>query len=150
MAAAPTKSYDHLLKVDYLRDLYPQLPHPLRPEQHAFQFLPFDALDGYDDAIAESDRVVTEDLELSDEDTARLDETIAYLCAHLKEQPQLSLTYFCADKHKTGGKLITLHDRLYQIDAANRVLVLKSAKQKIPFKLIRELRVVIKQKASRS
>ncbi|MCR5536515.1 MAG: hypothetical protein K6F05_03780 [Succinivibrio sp.] len=142
MSSQPPKSYAQLLKIDYLKDLYPKLPHPLTREQHAYQFYPFDALDGYDEAIAESDRQVLEDPGLTEEEQNSLDSTLAYLCAHLKEQPQLEVTYFCADLYKEGGHLLTQSDRLYQIEPALGVLVLKSAKQQIPIRQIRRLKII--------
>ena len=136
------------MQINYRTDIYPYLPHPLSPEQHAFQFLPFDALEGYDDAIEESDREVTEDLGLTEEESAKLDAMLAYLAAHIREQPPLEISFFTADQYKNGGHLITVRDRLYQIETAQHELVLKSTKQKIPLNLIRRLKLLEESQGS--
>ena len=99
------------------------LPHPTS-ERHprmplsgrAAQFAPFAALVGYDDAINETVRLTDKRSELSDERKAELDVKQSLLTDMIGEQPRVTVTYFEADKKKSGGTYRVYTGNLKRID----------------------------------
>ena len=82
-------------------------------EKRAAQFLPFAALTGYEDVIAETARL-TEEFHVPDEEERKqMDEALRYLARHLSEHPQVTIVRFAKDPAKPGGKHeeITFHLR---------------------------------------
>ena len=76
------------------------LPHPTsrkRPrmsvQDRAAQFSPFAALTGYDAAIRETARLTEERIELNEYEQAVLDQRITLLQEHLKDLPEVTITY---------------------------------------------------------
>ena len=52
-----------------------------------------------------------------DESTQKeLDQKMAYLLAHISEQPSVTITYFVPDKRKEGGSYPTKEERLVKYD----------------------------------
>lgn len=79
--------------------------HPrMSMHSRAAQFAPFAALSGYDDEITEEARLTGERMELGDEDRAELDRKLELLERHLKERPEVLITYFVPDGRKSGGE----------------------------------------------
>jgi len=99
------------------------LPHPVSAKHpqmsmrdRAAQFSPFAALNGHGDAIRETARE-TEAFIAPDESTQKeLDQKMAYLLAHISEQPSVTITYFVPDKRKEGGSYPTKEERLVKYD----------------------------------
>lgn len=99
------------------------LPHPTS-ERHprmplsnrAAQFAPFAALVGYDDAISETVRLTDKKSELSDERRTELDAKQSLLADMIEEQPRITVTYFEADKKKSGGTYRVYTGNLKRID----------------------------------
>ncbi len=97
--------------------------HPQMPmEKRAAQFSPFAAVSGHDDAIGETARFTEEQLELSDDEIAVIDEKLQWLREHIKEQPEVTVTYFQPDEKKNGGAYVTVTGSAKKID---KVLVLR-------------------------
>lgn len=69
----------------------------------AAQFSPFAALTGYEAAIKETARLTDQELDLDDTMKAELNEKLSFLKKHLKDKPQISITFFVPDTKKTGG-----------------------------------------------
>ena len=68
--------------------------HPQMPmEKRAAQFSPFAAVAGHDVVIGETARFTEEQLELSDDEIAVIDEKLQWLREHIKEQPEITVTY---------------------------------------------------------
>ena len=60
-----------------------------------------------------------------DEDTkAELDRRQAILLEHIREQPEITVTWFQPDELKEGGAYLTTTGRLKKIDPIERTLVL--------------------------
>lgn len=121
------------------------LPHPTsqkRPrmsvQDRAAQFSPFAALTGYDAAIRETARLTEERIELNEYEKAVLDQRITLLQEHLKDFPEVTITYFQPDERKEGGKYRSLTGAVKKIDSYERQLVLAD-KSKIPIESILNL-----------
>ena len=107
------------------------LPHPTsqkRPrmsvQDRAAQFSLFAALTGYDAAIRETARLTEERIELNEYEQAVLDQRITLLQEHLKDLPEVTITYFQPDERKEGGKYRSLTGVVKKIDPYERQLVL--------------------------
>ena len=121
------------------------LPHPTsqkRPrmsvQDRAAQFSPFAALTGYDAAIRETARLTEERIELNEYEQAVLDQRIILLQEHLKDLPEVTITYFQPDERKEGGKYRSLTGAVKKIDPYEKQLVLAD-KSKIPIESILNL-----------
>ena len=108
-------------------------PEPTRSRmgglERAAQFAPFAALTGYDEAVMETARLVDEKIELSEDEREYLDEQTK----KIREIPEreIAVTYFIADKRKSGGAYLTVRGFVKKIDEIERVLVLTSG-ERIP------------------
>ncbi|MBR6523770.1 MAG: hypothetical protein IKT39_04085 [Clostridia bacterium] len=89
----------------------------------AAQFAPFAALTGYEESIAEAARLTDRRIELSDEDIEDINIKLNFIKEHIKERPEVTITYFQPDERKEGGAYITVTGRVRRIDEVNRVLV---------------------------
>lgn len=79
----------------------------------AAQFAPFAALNGHDDAIAETARLTSEKVELTEAEKDRLSRRIIYAFDH---KLPIDLTYFKPDSFKEGGAYITVSGYIKKID----------------------------------
>lgn len=108
-------------------------PEPTRARmgglERAAQFAPFAALTGYDEAVGETARLVDEKIELSEDEREYLDEQTK----KIREIPEreIAVTYFIADKRKSGGAYLTARGFVKKIDEIERLLVLTSG-ERIP------------------
>lgn len=82
----------------------------------AAQFAPFAALTGYDDLVVETARVTDEKIELSESQREVLDRKQAFIALHISEKPLIEVTYFVADKKKSGGKYVAKQGNIKRID----------------------------------
>ena len=91
--------------------------HPQMPmEKRAAQFSPFAAVSGHDEAIHETSRFTEEQLELSEDEMNAIDEKLQWLRKHIKEQPEVTITYFKPDETKNGGAYVTVTGSARKID----------------------------------
>ena len=94
------KSYDDILQLSHpTSKTHPRMSRTAR----AAQFSPFAALTGYEAAIKETARLTDQELDLDDTMKAELNEKLSFLKKHLKDKPQISITFFVPDTKKTGG-----------------------------------------------
>jgi len=90
------------------------LPHP-NPRKHirmpltsrAAQFAPFAALTGHSTAIEETARITNKKIELDDSMKELINEKLLFLEHTLKKFPIITITFFLADKNKSGGSYIS-------------------------------------------
>jgi len=106
-------------------------PHhvsPTRPRMaiidRAAQFAPFAALTGYDAAVKERARLTDAKLELDADALAALDERLQLLRDLLPDGPEVTFTYFVADKKKAGGAYMEKAGRIKKFDDYQRVIML--------------------------
>lgn len=113
--------------------------HPHMPSiERAAQFSPFAALKGYDDEIEETARWTDEKSELDDSALSALNEKLMFLKEKEREHPIISVSYFQADKRKSGGSYLTVTGKLKKIDEYGSRLLMES-EIVIPFENLIEL-----------
>ena len=108
-----------------------KLPHHFSPTRQrmsmhdrAAQFAPFAALVGYDDAVAETARLTEARPELDEQEQRAINERLAYIANHIKEQPEVRIKYFVPDEHKSGGAIIEVSGKVKKISATDGTIVL--------------------------
>ncbi|MBQ9915155.1 MAG: hypothetical protein IJO50_03315 [Clostridia bacterium] len=104
----------------------------------AAQFSSFDALTGYGDAVSETGRLTEAEIELDEETKTALDAKLQFLLARLDEKPDISVVYFVADKHKSGGKYLQKNGFLAAFHTKKRLICLTD-KTQIPIEHILEI-----------
>ena len=89
----------------------------------AAQFAPFAALTGYEESIEETARLTDRRIELSEYEIEELNAKLNFIQEHIKERPEVIITYFQPDERKEGGTYVTVTGRVRRIDEVNRVMV---------------------------
>ena len=104
--------------------------HPqMSIHDRAAQFAPFAALTGHGEAIAETARLTDRKIELDDYEKMKLDEKLLILQEDIMEMPEISVTYFCPDEKKEGGKYVTVTKALRKINEMERTLLMEDGMQ---------------------
>ena len=98
---------------------------PMPVADRAAQFMPFAALTGFGDAIEETGRLTDDRMELEEDVIEELDGKLQYLREHVKEHPEISVTYFQPDARKAGGAYATAAGRIRKVDFYERMLVME-------------------------
>ena len=94
----------------------------------AAQFAPFAALTGYEESIEETARLTDRRIELSEYEIEELNAKLNFIQEHIKERPEVTITYFQPDERKEGGAYITVTGKVRRIDEASKVLVFEDEK----------------------
>ena len=94
----------------------------------AAQFAPFAALTGYEESIEETARLTDRRIELSEYEIEELNAKLNFIQEHIKERPEVTITYFQPDERKEGGAYITVTGKVRRIDEVNGVLVFEDEK----------------------
>ncbi len=89
----------------------------------AAQFSPFAALTGYDDAVKETARLTEEWVELDEGSKELLNGRLQEMKEHLKEQPEVTVTYFRPDEQKSGGAYVTITGNVKKINEYERLII---------------------------
>lgn len=97
----------------------------------AAQFSPFAALTGYDAAVKETARLTDRRIELDEYEKLALDEMLQVIQEHLKEKPEVEITFFQPDERKSGGAYLSTAGTIKKIDYYERNVVMADGK-KIP------------------
>lgn len=101
----------------------PQSNHNhLSIESRASQFSPFAALTGYDNEVKETARITDKRIDIDDGLREMLNAKLNYLNDHIKENPNISITYFVKDPKKEGGKYLTKQGIIKRIDTVNEMI----------------------------
>lgn len=92
----------------------------------AAQFAPFAALSGYDEMVTEEARLTEAESELSDYETELLDRNLFLINEALENNniPEVTVTYFVPDKHKSGGSNVSITALVKAVDVPLRQLIL--------------------------
>ena len=104
----------------------------------AAQFSPFAALTGYDDAVKETARLTDSKIELDEYELQELNEKLNKIQDNLREDAEVSITYFVADKKKSGGSYKTIYGTVKRIDECEQLILMKDG-TKIPIGDILEI-----------
>ena len=94
-------------------------------ESRASQFSPFAALTGYDSEVKETARITDKRIDIDDGLREMLNAKLNYLNDHIKESPNISITYFVKDPKKDGGKYLTKQGIIKRIDTVNEIIKFK-------------------------
>ena len=92
------------------------------------QFAPFAALTGYEDAVKETARQVSEKIEIDEDLKLILDGKLHMLMEIIDKNPEVTVTYFVKDLKKEGGKYITVTGFVKKLDLIKRIIYLKDGK----------------------
>ena len=93
-------------------------------EQRSAQFAPFAALTGYEGQVKETARLTDKRIELNEELKEILDLKIQLIQKKIKEQPDVTITYFIPDDKKQGGKYKTVTNSVKKIDTYKNEIIL--------------------------
>ena len=95
---------------------------PMPRQSRAAQFSPFAALTGYDDVIAETERLTTPRIELDDSQRALLSDKLS----RLRRGDAVSITYFVYDEYKSGGAYVTATGPVKTVDPVTHTVTMQS------------------------
>lgn len=114
---------DTMNRYDDIINLPHYEPHHKRMSMsnRAAQFAPFSALTGHNDAIAETARLTSEKIELTNEEKDRLSRRLVYALDH---KMPVDITYFRPDQFKTGGAYVTVSGYIKKIDETEGLITL--------------------------
>lgn len=120
------------------------LPHhvsatrkPMPMENRAAQFAPFAALTGHSDAISETARTTTRQIDRSAEELEELSRKLAYALS-FAEPPVLTITYFRPDGRKSGGSYVTITGSVKKIEPCFNLLTMTDHRE-IPLDAISDI-----------
>lgn len=88
------------------------------------QFAPFSALTGYDEKIKEIARITDYKIELAEDEKLKLNVKLEWLKKNIRQNPKVTITYFVADKKKSGGSYQKITDNIKKIDEIDRYIIL--------------------------
>ena len=91
----------------------------------AAQFAPFAALNGYDDAVKETERLTDDRIDLSESSLLELNRKLQLFHEQRSESPEVAFTYFKPDDLKSGGAYQTAVGKIKKIDEYARLIVLE-------------------------
>lgn len=115
-----THRYDDILSLPHPTSLN----HPrMSAGNRAAQFSPFAALTGYEAVIEETGRYTEERAELDDTEKATLNDRLRTILEHIGERPEVTVTYFLPDEHKSGGAYVNHTGAVKKIDEYERTIV---------------------------
>ena len=109
---------------------------PMARIKRAAQFASFDALTGFGAAIHEAGRETEEKKELSEDEIDMIDAKLAVIQYHIKEQPNITVTYFIPDDKKAGGRYVTVSGKVRKLDEVKRAIMMVDGTQ-IPIEDVR-------------
>ena len=93
---------------------------PMSMENRAAQFAPFAALNGHDEAIAETARRPEEKIELSDDEKNLISRK---LIDAIERKARVSIIYFVPDKSKAGGSYRSITGTIKKWDDYEQILI---------------------------
>lgn len=115
------------------------LPHhvsktrsPMSMYNRAAQFAPFAALTGYDEAVKEMARLTNSKIDIDEGLRSILNNKLNIINDHLKENLQITFTYFIPDKRKKGGEYHCYTGIVRRIDEVSKTIYMKD-KSKLLF-----------------
>ncbi len=82
----------------------------------AAQFMPYDALSGYKEAIQENGRMTLEKVELSEDEKSKINDVLNQILIQIKNHPKVRMTYFLLDDYKEGGSYEQIEEQVKKIE----------------------------------
>ena len=93
-------------------------------EQRSAQFAPFAALTGYEGQVKETARLTNKKIEIDEELKLLLNFKLQLIQEKIKEQPEITVTYFIPDDRKEGGSYETVTNLVKKIDMNKNEIIL--------------------------
>lgn len=94
-------------------------------EARSAQFAAFAALTGYGEIINETARLTDKKIEVNNDVKAEIDNKLRVIQNEIKEQPEITVTYFLPDDRKSGGEYVTVTGNINKIDEYSKLMILK-------------------------
>lgn len=92
----------------------------------AAQFAPFAALTGYEESIEKTARLTASRIEMSEYEIEELNAKLNFIQEHIKERPEVTITYFQPDERKEGGEYLTVTGKVRWIDEVGGVMAFEN------------------------
>lgn len=113
--------YENIINLPHhVSDTHPRMSS----RDRAAQFAPFAALTGFGAEVKETERLTAEKPELDEYRASRLDACLQILSDNAAAHPDITVTFFVADKRKSGGSLVTADGSFRRLDESVGSLVL--------------------------
>lgn len=93
------------------------------------QFAPFAALSGYEEVIAEKARFTEQKTELDKYEIEEINRTINFLKENTDTEINVTVRYFAADSHKSGGKYLDKTGQVTKVREYEKDIVFKDRTQ---------------------
>lgn len=109
---------------DVIRRQHPtSKKHPRMSNMNrAAQFAPFVALTDYEESIEETARLTDSRAELGEDEITEINDCLNFIQEHVKERPEVTITYFQPDEKKEGGEYIIATGKVRIIDEINKIV----------------------------
>lgn len=109
---------------DIINTKYPfALQHPrMSISDRAAQFSAFKALSGYDAEVEEAERLTDMQIELDEDAKECLDLRLQVIQDNVADQPLVRIVYFIPDDKKTGGKYVSITERIKKVDTNTKTV----------------------------
>jgi len=114
-------NYEDIINLPHYEPKYHQR---MSIEKRTAQFAPFSALTGYEEAVKETERLTDKKIELEEELKIAINNKLQILIDNIKNNPQITVTYFIKDKTKLGGKYINKTGSIKKIDISKNIILL--------------------------
>ncbi len=109
--------------IDMPRHISDKHPH-MSIHDRAAQFAPFAALTGHSEAINETARTVDSKIVLGEDTVQEISEKLNYIQGHIKDKPDVIITYFMQDGRKSyGGRYVTKQMTIKLIDDISQSVI---------------------------
>ena len=90
----------------------------------AAQFSPFAALTGYEAVITETARLTDQRIELDEDAKAVITRKLQVIVKHIRERPEIAVTWFRPDEKKDGGAYVTVTGEVRCIDEYDQAILM--------------------------
>lgn len=117
---------------DIIDKPYPhcRVSHRMTMLERAAQFLPFDALTGYDEAVEETARITDSEVYLDENKIEELNKKLQLILSQSSQRPSVIFTFFVPDALKKGGSYRKLEGIIKKVDMYEKIITLET-KEKI-------------------
>ena len=111
--------YEDIINLTRPKSKYPSMSLNNR----SFQFAPFSALTGYEEKIKETARITSSKIDLEEDAKIKLNDKLECLKENINKNPKVTITYFVADKKKSGGSYQKVTGNIRRIDEVEKCLI---------------------------
>lgn len=114
--------YDDIINMEHhVSQKYPQMDKMNR----AAQFAPFAALTGYEDTLAETQRLTEDEKEIDENEKEILDKKMADILKNIASHPKVQIKYFIPDLRKDGGEYRTIIGSIKKLNTFEKKIIME-------------------------